>query len=284
MDQPFVFDFLTHQPTGELGRFVESLWYARGTVPYSQERIAPTGSSVSLFVFGDPISQTPDDGNGATLTSATGLLIGPHDRPIVNAPTGETHAIGIVTTPIGCQAVFGEVASSLRGRVLDLLDIWPAAKDLRSLLGSIESPAQQLQELEVQLESNPLPEVPGLDRCEAAVEALTNQPTTPIASLARSLGISHSHLNREFTRIVGLTPTALARIVRLQTLLSDIDVSGRIDWSGLAVELGWFDQAHLIRDFKRHTGTTPEGYLTAQRSAYGELATDGSAAGFVPEQ
>jgi AraC-like DNA-binding protein len=45
---------------------------------------------------------------------------------------------------------------------------------------------------------------------------------------------------------------------------------------------GWFDQAHLIRDFKRHTGVTPSEYVAAQRSTY-DRDEAAISAGFVPE-
>ena len=99
--------------------------------------------------------------------------------------------------------------------------------------------------------------IPGLDRCEQAVAMLEYEPTRPIAAIAAELGVSHGHLDREFTRVVGLSPRALARLLRLQRLLAGIDVGGDVEWADLAVKLGWFDQAHLIRDFKRHTGVTP---------------------------
>jgi AraC-like DNA-binding protein len=59
-------------------------------------------------------------------------------------------------------------------------------------------------------------------------------------------------------------------------------VTREIPWSGLAVELGWFDQAHLIRDFKRHTGVSPSQYIAAQLSAPA-VGDPADAAGFVPE-
>lgn len=65
-------------------------------------------------------------------------------------------------------------------------------------------------------------------------------------------------------------------------MLQDIDVAGDVPWADLAADLGWFDQAHLIRDFRRHTGVTPTQYMDAQRRTFipGE---PGDAAGFVPE-
>jgi methylphosphotriester-DNA--protein-cysteine methyltransferase len=86
---------------------------------------------------------------------------------------------------------------------------------------------------------------------------------------------------QEFGEQVGLSPRTLARILRMRRLLQVIDVYGSVGWADKA-ELGWFDQAHLIRDFKRHTGVTPSQYLSAQRSTY-DRTEAASSAGFVPE-
>ena len=130
---------------------------------------------------------------GVPCRAVNGFVIGPHDRPIVNEPTGETYCLGVVAAP------------------------------------------------------------------------------------ADELGISHAHLDRAFARLVGLTPRVLSRILRMRRLLESIDPSRPVRWTEEAERWGWFDQAHLIRDFKRHTGVTPSQYLAAQRTY-----EDGDAApGFV---
>jgi AraC-like DNA-binding protein len=107
-------------------------------------------------------------------------------------------------------------------------------------------------------------------------------PARPVADIAATLGVSHGHLDRLFTEHVGLSPRTLARILRVRRLLDGIDVHGLVGWGDKAAELGWFDQAHLIRDFKRHTGVTPSQYVTAQRSMY-DRAEAAASPGFVPE-
>ena len=114
------FEFTERRPSGPLAPYVESLWHARGQIPYPRERIAPTGSTVAGIVLGPPIRQMPS--GGPPFIAETGFLIGPHDRPLVNEPTGHTHCVGVVTTPIGCRALFGVDPAALRGRVVDLLD------------------------------------------------------------------------------------------------------------------------------------------------------------------
>lgn len=279
---PFDFDFRSVRPDGLLGRFVESLWYARGRVPYRQERVAPTGSTVGILVLGDPIIQTPDDGRGAPVVGQEGLLVGPHDRPIVNEPSGETHAIGIVTTPVGCESIFGVTPSSIRGQVVLLRSRWGDASLVRERLLDTEGPDEMLEVVETRLVGSLAEPGPRFARCERAVAFLEEDPTKPVAEIARRLGVSHGYLDREFTRVVGLTPRSLGRLLRVRRLLDGLDVHGTPNWADLAVALGWFDQAHLIRDFRRHTGVSPTRYVEAQRSVRNS-SPDAETAGFVPE-
>ena len=233
-----------------------------------------------MFVLGAPIVQTPH--GGEALVAQRGFLVGPHDRPAINEPTAETFAVGIVTTPVGCQALFGVEASSVRGKALELDSQWAEAGRLRAaLLGDADAEAR-LDRLERHLAEHHDAGVKGLSRCERAVALLEEDPRRSVADLAAELAVSHGHLDREFTRVVGLTPRRLTGVLRMRRLLSSIDVHGPIDWADRAAELGWFDQAHLIRDFKRYTGVTPSRYLAAQRSAISPVKAADSA-GFVPE-
>jgi len=276
-----VFEYVPRRVGGETSRFVERIWFARGRITGVRERIAPTGSTVAAFVLGDPILQAPL-GDGTVLVADTGFLIGPHDRPIVNEPQGETYCVGIVTTPVGCRPTLGLAPATLRGRIVDLQQAWPRAAGLRRELATCRTPAEHLDLLESALRRPEPFDRSAFNRCEVAVRQLAAEPTRPVGAIATELGVSHGYLDRQFSEQVGLSPRALARILRMRRLLEAIDVYGPVGWADQAAELGWSDQAHLIRDFKRHTGVTPSQYLSAQRSTY-DRTEAASAAGFVPE-
>jgi len=285
------FTFVHRRPEGPLGALVESIWFARGRVPYARERVAPTGSTVAVFVLGDPIRETPRNGRGEPLTTDRGFLLGPHDSPVINAPLGETFAVGIVSTPVGGEAIFGVPPKRLRGRVVDLLDAWPPATALRTALARLARPDGSPAEAEAMahamldriehgmIDARPLP---GTARCSRAMGWLEADPTRPIAEIAATLGISHGHLDREFTRIVGLTPRMLARLLRMRRLLAAIDVHQHVPWADLSARFGWFDQSHFIRDFKRHTGVSPSRYVAIQQATFARMEASESV-GFVPE-
>jgi AraC-like DNA-binding protein len=281
--EPAAFEYLQREPVGPLRRYVELLWYAKGMSTYRSERIAPTGSTVLGIVLGDAILQIPRNGAGEPYSAVEGFVIAPHDQPIINAPTGLTHCVGIVTTAIGCRAALGIDPAGLRGRVTPATG-WRGFEGLRSELRAVPagdlSGATALRMVEDTLAAGCTQDSPALARSERVVAMLLADPAASIAGIAAGLGISHGHLDREFTRVTGLGPRTFGRILRLRRLVESIDVYGTVHWTSLAAELGWFDQAHLIRDFKRFTGVTPSQYLASQRSGY---PLDEAEPGFVPD-
>ena len=80
-----------------------------------------------------------------------------------------------------------------------------------------------------------------------------------ITRLAQKLNISQSQLEKRFRRIVGASPKKFASIVRIRHVMT----LGRdyISMTQLALEAGYFDQAHFIKAFKSFTGVTPEKYF-----------------------
>ena len=285
------FEFRRVVPGGDLSRWVESVWFARGYVPYRQEQVSPTGSTVAAVVLGDPIRQQSASGKGEEFLAMTGFLVGPHDEPIINAPTGETHAVGIVTTPVGCRPLFGLAPIDLAGRIADLEDLWPRASDLRRHLVALAEagadPDELLAATVARLEQwraagrDEHADETGIDRVERAVAMVTADPMRPIADVAAELGISHGHLDDEFARLVGLSPRALSRLLRVRRLLEEVnELTEPVVWSDLAARHGWYDQAHMNRDFKRHTGVSPTTYVARRLEAFGSVEPQ---PGFVPE-
>ena len=98
-----------------------------------------------------------------------------------------------------------------------------------------------------------------------------------ISALARESGWSVRQLERRFRAETGLTPRLLARIVRFQRVFRALDPDrGRSDWVAVALDCGYADQPHLIREFREFTGQTPAAF---------ERTASGLGAGFVaPER
>jgi AraC-like DNA-binding protein len=92
----------------------------------------------------------------------------------------------------------------------------------------------------------------------------------PIGQLAREVGWSHKHLLTRFRRQVGLRPKTAARLIRFDGVWRRLDQDRPLDWGRVAAEVGYADQAHLAREFRQFTGTTPTGFLAQARPADGD--------------
>lgn len=77
------------------------------------------------------------------------------------------------------------------------------------------------------------------------------------AMLSEHVGLSTRRLARLFTLEVGMTPKLYSRIKRFERVLSLMRSAQSVDWSELALNCGYFDQSHLIRDCKAISGFTP---------------------------
>ena len=83
-----------------------------------------------------------------------------------------------------------------------------------------------------------------------------------VSGLARRVNLSSRQLERRFLDSVGMTPKRFCRIRRFQRVLQAMEEPGA-NWADAAVQCGYYDQAHLIRDFRRFSGLTPACLLGA---------------------
>jgi AraC-like DNA-binding protein len=97
---------------------------------------------------------------------------------------------------------------------------------------------------------------------EFAVSEITRHPDQiNLAALSKKIGYSQKHFIGMFKRQVGVTPKSFLKILRFQKAINDIERASAIDWTMLAQDSGFYDQAHFINDFKVFSGFTPEQYL-----------------------
>jgi methylphosphotriester-DNA--protein-cysteine methyltransferase len=82
-----------------------------------------------------------------------------------------------------------------------------------------------------------------------------------VENVARVLGVTRQHLRRKFIERVGVGPKTFARVARFQRVLAETRRGQRPEWAGIAVDLGYADQSHLIAEFREFSGATPVPFL-----------------------
>lgn len=82
----------------------------------------------------------------------------------------------------------------------------------------------------------------------------------PVSEVSARLGLLPKRFVRRFRDRIGLTPKRFSRVRRLQRVLGEVAREDRVEWAEVAAEHGFYDQAHLVHDFRELTGLTPSAY------------------------
>ena len=191
------------------------------------------------------------------------FLIGAHDFRIFHPiPVGASAhpAMQQWLTPLGAYRLLGGVPmDALSGQLVDLTDVLGAGiRRLADQLRETPTQRQQFALLDAYLLQRaqdgpePAPEVAWAWRRLTATGG-----KLPIHRLAAEVGWSHKHLITRFRQQVGLPPKTAARLVRFDAVWRRLSIDPPARWDEVAVECGYADQPHLIRDFRQFTGVSP---------------------------
>jgi len=256
---------LSHRPTAPLDAFVDSIWVAeRGALPHSRERSLPTGrADIVIPLLQDGIVRYDSVDAIEATHFRGGIVQGPRDRFMVRGPGGASSVIGVHFKPAGAVAFFGGALAELRNRTVLLEDVWgPTARVFREQLQSAPSPAGRLRLMEVQLLQRLRDSTLGDAMVGQALRRLHGDPSAAaIEPIQQASGCTPAQFIRRFEAAVGLTPKRYARVLRFNALLPGLVRCGPRDWAAVATEGGYFDQSHLIHEFKRLAGVTPTAYV-----------------------
>lgn len=261
---------VTHRPAGPLASCVDTIWFvSRAALPHSRERSLPTGRvDLVIPLLQDSVVRFDGVDPAVARHLRGGVVSGAHDRFAVRGMGGPSSVIGVHFKAGGAAALLGRALPDLRNRTVLLEELWgPLARDLRERLQAAPQVAQKLRIVEAALLAR-LKEAPPADMMVAwALRALAGDPTAArIEAVQRASGCTAQQFIRRFEAAVGLTPKRYARVLRFNALLPRLVRVGPIDWAEAAAEGGYYDQSHLIHEFKRLAGVTPSAYAPVHAS------------------
>jgi AraC-like DNA-binding protein len=259
-------------PQLPLSRFVECFWTLEAEAtsePGNPERILPDGCSELILNFGAGFSQ--HQGVSTTLQPRN-FLVGQMTGPILISPTGAVELIGIRFHPGGTFPFFRVPMQDLTDQVTDLGSLASGLE--RGLLDAtidLSDMSERVAAIEVLLTTLVLRSSHDSWLLRLASKVVESGGLVSVDQLAHEAGISCRQLERRFLREVGLGPKMLSRILRFQQVFRAVE---RCDgaWAPVAIECGYYDQAHLIRDFNQFAKQTPT-VLFASQSALTESFT-----------
>ena len=175
---------------------------------------------------------------------------------------GSGRVLGTKFRPGGFRPFLKAPVSSLSGRTIPLEEIFgPAAEGLEERALAFADPVQAFEVVQTFLEGlRPLPD-PQTDLAARIAERVaTDREITKVEHISSAFGLGTRSLQRLFSDYVGVSPKWIIQRYRLHEAAERIATGAPIDWPDLALDLGYADQAHFIRDFRRLVGTSPAEY------------------------
>jgi AraC-like DNA-binding protein len=234
-------------PSADLAPWVDRYWIVRWDLP--------SGEQFQQEVLPHPSVQLAFEAHGATVH-------GIGTRRFIARLEGTGRALGVKFLPGAFAAFCARPMADLVDRVLPLVDVFgSAATVLARQVADDSDDSRAVRAIEGFLRGlTPLRD-PNMELVTRLVElAQRDRSMTRSEALAKRAGMSVRSLQRLFERFLGLGPKWVICRARVQEAADRVATGEAVDWAALAIELGYHDQAHLIRDFKSQIGFTPAAY------------------------
>jgi AraC-like DNA-binding protein len=221
------------------------------------QRVVPDGRMEIVIHTGEPFSHSKGE---SVQRQGRVMISGQLTRAIFLTPSRAGRVFGIRFKPAGASTLLRQPMSELRDELRPLDDVSRTLH--RELMNAAERSAsggkastQTIHDIanvlaEHASDSSPLPMV------DAAVASILNSyGETSIANVAKNCNVSERQLERLFRERVGVGPKMLSRLARFQRALAGFDHDR--NWAEVAADAGYYDQSHLLHDFRRFACETP---------------------------
>jgi AraC-like DNA-binding protein len=248
------FVFREFEPHPALAPFVDRFWarsgaHERQTGPM---RILPDGC-IDLIV---------DLAHGGDA-----VVVGSMTRATLYIPNESTRLVAVRFRPGGAGPLLNVAAHELTDLVVDSHAL--GLRWLAPLLSADDTKLGAAVRVLERILLSRLPSIAAPNRLVThAVSALFAPAPPSVATLARELGWSRQHLTRALRFHVGVSSMQLARVARLQRAVELLQRGEGSSLAETAVRLGYFDQAHMSRDFRELAGVTPQEAATSAGSIF----------------
>jgi AraC-like DNA-binding protein len=253
--------FVPYFPGAPLSRFVELIWMLEGRADYSREKVLPNGAIELIINLGSYHKVVDRYDKSRFEVFRDCWIAGMQEEHITIEAIDESNLIGIRFRPGGAYPFFSFPISELTNRVIESDQILgPLAAQLREQVMETDVPAERLHIIEAMLLKR-IGEKGSDALVDYAIGKLRGGSGRSIAELSRSAGVSEKHLIALFKKSVGITPKYLSRIFRFQQVLGLVKDLHQVNWTEIAHDCGYFDQAHLIKEFHALSGSKPSEYL-----------------------
>lgn len=235
-------------PSGSLMPVIECIWKAETSsihAPLSTSRILPDGCVDLIFDL--------------TEGSESAYWVGTMTRSLLVQRKKLSKLLGIRFNPGAARALLHVPLSQLTDQRVDIAEVTPELSGLFDRV--LQDTSRAHNRLESYLQNHLI--FDSKQRLVGAAFRLANEQhaSLRVSDVCDSLGVSRQYLNRVFRDRVGVDFKTLHRILRIRHLAHEVSILSEHNWCDLAAKSGFYDQSHLIHEFKELVGVTPEEFV-----------------------
>ena len=225
----------------------------------------PNGLTGFLIRIGkNDFDVVAQDFRGNPIAHQPSYVIGQITRPITGYTVGPVKFLVVFFQPLGMCQLFGKKMSALTDKSEDFFDFLghATAQNLMEILKTDDNLERQINVLNHFF----LNLIPVKDDCAELKNVLqlvhASQGNISVIELEEKSKINRRSLERSFQDKIGLTPKVYAQVYRFKCAIQYLEQNPGLTWTDLSNKTEFFDQAHMIRYFKKYTKVSPNKLVT----------------------
>jgi AraC-like DNA-binding protein len=255
--------YIESLPSLDLRHYIKCFWSLEQSAVEaadSREPVLPDGRVEIIFNLSDRFRKFHTE-TAFALQPRT-LVAGQMTRNIVIGPSGDVKLFGVRFQPTGAFYFLGFPMSELTDRIENYIEL--SRFDEGHLEDQLLNAADFAHRIAI-FEATMLTKLTGAKRFDqrlaSAVDALgTMTGNYSVPHLASTFGWSERKLERDFKKFVGVSPKMFSRIRRFSSIVHSLETSGPSELIDHAHQFGYYDQSHMINDFRGFAGESPTAF------------------------
>jgi AraC-like DNA-binding protein len=264
-------EYREYPPSAALAPYVKCFWSLESDEEqHERERIFPDGSIELIHHYRDLFRKY--DENGQPFEQNRSFFHGQLKRYFDLQATGKIGIFSVRFKPAGLRPFVPFSIDKITDLSVPTQNAWgEKAMVLESQLMQVQNTNERIDLMEHFLlgQLNPEHVDPVVENCIAYISAQSG--SISVDELTQQQTIGKRALERRFLQSVGLSPKLFARIIRFNHALQLIENRDFSNFTSVAYEGGFYDQAHFIKDFKEFTGITPKEFFDDEKMALSSL-------------
>ncbi len=263
---------ICHLPPPPLNAYIKAYYYCDAPVLYPRERIFPAPWLALLINFGGPFIAYEANQTTPFAVCTDSWWVGVRTTYHIVQWTAPIRFLLVDFKPGGAAPFVRLPLADLHHRVAPSEALWGSfAHEIRERLATTPTVPAKFALLDRLLLSRLTSAPRGFAVVQQAMKHIVQaQGNLSIRGLSAQLGLSHKHLITQFKQVVGGTPKEIARIIRFDHILLKTNTAHPVDWTDIAYQFGYTDQAHFSNDFASFTGDSPTSYWRLRRQIFAE--------------